>query len=281
METLQSDFKFRIQSRRKSYTALVEGLSTLTPLYGRLSDEQFAESMLRLVDRWRIRLQQLRECEWDRVCGHSYYRGRNCRPCSSEVWPAAADCRLRGCPFCHARTVAWIFQRVYQRVEDYKRAGRRVQVVSYSREFGKDTSEHFHTSDDLTAPLLEKVIPLQQARRAYYRKRVLGNALGDAHWIFVWPVAIDEDTFYWHVRHGNVSLQEADWSCGDREGDMRCDESPAGRRLAWSIAKTFRYPTGWLAGDEHLTTLMLNSLTGQRLLTSTGCLRGKDKELHE
>lgn len=275
MDRKKSDYAFEI-SPVYSNSALAAGFAVLHPLYGRRRRGPVQPLLLGLVRRWRMRLQALREAGWQRINSEKFAYARNCRPCISQVSPSHAKaCCLRICPFCHARFVEAVYNRARAVLERHRDRDRPLAAVSYSRVYTRKETEAFHFGDDLAAQLLLEVVPQHRQRRSLYRDRVLGRHHGNCHWIAIEPVlSHDLHTGAWQVRHGNLALVDPDWEPPPLRGTLvrRC--APTGRQLAWLVARTFRYPYHWMAGNEQLLATLLNVTASQRFCTRTGVFRG-------
>lgn len=274
--SLKTDIDFAVVRRYRSTRSLAEWLSTIMPLCGRVSDADLPAALWGILCRWRQRVRVLKDFGWYQVQESSYVFARNCRPCSVEALPEnTPSCRLRPCPFCHARTVGWVAEHVHRKVVEAREAGRPAQVLGYLREFSDKEGHHFDMSDDLSRLLLGDVLPKQQQRRSHCRRKHFKESFGDYHWIGIDPVVCDEWRSYFRVRHAHIALMPLDWEPPELPGVALRERDPSGRKIAAIVARTMRYPVGWLSGDENLTAMMLNVLHDQRLLTKTGCFRNE------
>lgn len=278
----KSDYDFHL-TRVRTYTALVEGLSTLSPLCGKLPDKAFRPAMAHLIHNWRMRLSALRQSQCYELQGTMFRFARNCRPCSSVVVPANAPvCKQRICPFCHGRRAAAVFQRARTLVENYRESGWPVSVVSYARVYDSPEADYgFDSGSDLATQLLEEVIPQELRRRSAYEETVLGVTrrkpmLGGAYLISIIPVVHEDGcTGRWTVRHGSIYLAEPGWEARSGPSLYRQEHVlPTPRKLAWVVSHAFRYPTAWMTCNETVMATMLDATHRQRFMFNTGVFRG-------
>jgi hypothetical protein len=254
-----------------------EYVSTIKPLYGRIDVKtKLVDTLQDLQARWRNRLTDLQLCEWSDIQGDKFGYAWNCPPCCVSTTPWMQPCKLRICPFCHARAVANIFTNTYKQLDGE-------QLLSFRVLHGhkpKCPDRIFVDFDTDLLPYFEQIVlPRHAAAKKRFRPKYLRRSLGGWYWYTFAPKifknsAADDAVGLWYTQHSCVALMPDDWKLPGtlQQHAIVCKDAKI-YDFAWAIGRAFLYRNAWLQAQPMVVAQMLNHIKGKRFRTGFGCFR--------
>lgn len=255
-------------------TMRVEYLSTIVPILGYLQQGEYPgklpKALAQIRKRWHGRLNALREAGWSSIQGKKFGYAWNCPPCCVQVDPWTTPCCLPICPFCFARRVEKLFQKVRWLAER-----ERGTVVTYREYSGfvadKELGIYFDRDGTLKANVGE-ILATEHQRPRQFRKAYLDEALGGYYWYTLSPFTdlktADGSIGHWSRLHSCVAVMPRGWVSPLE--DTVVLKSPRPHRLAAMVGNIFKYRLGWLYSDPHVMAAFLDAVKGTRFLSPFG-----------
>jgi len=306
-----SDFQFEYRWVPNNYSARVQRSAVLYPLLGMArSVEQITSATSNLVKCWRARVTQLSYSGWDANWGpKGLAYARNCVPTFVKALPSSRPCRMnRLCPFCYARWVGDIWNRIDQAFPNVRRDGggnitinRQAMSQPVEGDIPETTTpETHHRGRPLRAIQLHEGADqpigfpfhlIEQRKNVTYpydecgpgspellRKIVMDGNQFRAYWVKMHKM---EGAFCsnfvapgkkgWELQFRGLYKVRPDFEfVAATGGKVERHEQPTRRIIASAVSRTCRYPRAFMFGDVAQMAMLLTSQQGRRVrLTAT------------
>jgi len=249
-------------------------ISTIVPILGHLKagtyPDQLPDALLTVQRYWRGRLNALRHAGWGPVQGKKFGYAWNCPPCCVKVEPRRIPCRLPICPFCFARRVESIYQKVRWL------AGRRRAVLTYREYNGGTTDALPDIRWDANGTLndnISELLDIERLRPRTFCAEHLDMSFGSYHWYTVSPTIADAKCpnrvlGHWSRKYSCVAVMPHKWDAAPAGGVVTALPRPY--RLAALVGNVFMYRPGWLFSDPFVMAAFLDAIKGTRFIIPFG-----------
>lgn len=268
-----------LEPLKMSPTMYAEYCSTLVPIVK--SFKQYRQNVCRhlynIRGRWRVCVCKLRAAGWEAIATKKFGYALNCPPCSARLSVRTQPCRLRICPFCHARHVAKVYTQFKNKLE---RCGGGT-VVSFRQYAGHELLSPdkviFDSLGGLEGTLCKNVLPRHVKMRNEFRAKYMQEALGGVYWHSLAPLAFDEpapdgSTGRWMSLHSCVAIMPKEYKLKANRY-WRAITNPSPYKLASLVGRAFQYRAYWLTADTTTMSEFLNVTKGVRFSVPFGCFK--------
>jgi len=264
---------FNMQVPMASPTMRVAYLSTIAAIVGHIRHypKDLPAALLEVRKRWLLRVSELMNAGWEQLKSTKFMFARNCPPCCVRVDPWQTPCNLPICPFCFARRV----ERVYQKISKLVRAeqGTVLTYRQYRGHIHEETREIFFDREGGLRGSLDDVLTAEHQMPKQFRETYLKDAVGGFYWYTLAPQVYnlpeyDGSCGKWLRLHSCVAVMPPGWD-GEID-DTVIIKNPSNLTIAKSIGNIFRYQKGWLASDAAVMATFLNAVKGKRFLSPFG-----------
>ena len=253
-------------------------LSVMQPLTGPLTNYrlELVGRLQKIQSWWRSRVKQLKVAGLTGIQSERIVYVCNCPPFACGYEPKMQQCNLRICPFCHARRVAKIYERIRNLMINTPGGA---QIAAWRRCYGLhgDSARIYFDGDmGLENTFCKDVHPRHRTFRHEFRKNYMADAIGGSYWYTIAPytypeLAADGSAGRWNVLHGCVAVMPHYWKPWKSE-NLRVIRNPDDYQLAWLVGRTFQYRKLWLSSDVTILTALLNATHRDVFLSAFGKL---------
>lgn len=280
------DVEFTLSEVPGRYQDIVQRLAVLRPICGVIPDDLAVQSKtLRLQAMWRARVMDLVKVGFlqDARPRVSVGYARNCAPAFAISRPQTRCCHNRGvCPFCYARQVRSIWQKLDSACEAPDSDGgsaaasanptqRRITLprdtasgYTRSRQFAYQLVERYHTFfRDVTVPdgTIESTLPALLASIVSSRSQIvqLLNPMGAFCFTSIEPYRDKQ----WKIRHRQLFKVPLDFEMPENivtatNGSIAYHPSPTRGVVLQCVARVCAYPRALLTGDPQRVATLLH-----------------------
>jgi hypothetical protein len=255
-------------------TMRVQYLSTIVPILGYLPQGEYPGKLpdaLRKLQRWwHGRLNALRQAGWSAIQGKKFGYAWNCPPCCVKVEPRNTPCNLPICPFCFARRVEKLYQKVRWLAE--RERGTVVTYREYSGFLNDQELGIYFDRDGCLRANVHEVLEMEHERPKQFRAAYLDEAIGGYYWYTLSPfterVSTDGSVGYWSRLHSCVAVMPRNWVSPIE--DTVVLKNPRPHRLAAMVGNIFKYRLGWLHSAPFVMAAFLDAVKGTKFLSPFG-----------
>lgn len=253
-------------------------LSVVQPLTGQLTDyrRELVPRLVSIQAMWRRRVFQLHEEGWQAVQSKRVVYIRNCPPSTCGYSPQTQSCNLRICPFCHARRVADVYERIHDLLQSLDGSHKVVAFRKFNGQYSDADRIYLDADMGLTGTFLKTVYPRHRKFRQTFQKERMSEAIGGIYWYTIAPYTYQKDSIdgsigRWNGLHGCIAVMPGDWKSWNSD-DVKVIKDPDDYQLAWLVGRTFQYRQQWMTSDPSVCSALLNATHGDIFLTAFGRL---------
>lgn len=272
---LQIEFNIELRPYSPSMKAQVMAVSQ--PLLGAMQSfrKEHVLQQKALNKEWCNRAIRLKHEGWRVLQSEKIVYVCNCPPFACGYEPKTQPCKLRICPFCHARKVSDIYTRIQDLIQQIPGS---VKVVAWRRMFGFDTDEDriFYDDDMGMRTFTDNVNPRHRTIRTRFQKERVKDALGGIYWYTAAPftyqrASTDGSVGRWNVLHSCVAVMQADWEPWESKY-LKVLADPDDYQLAYLVGRSFQFRPLWLRAKADVMASFLNATHREVFLSAFGKL---------